>query len=687
MTLEELMNIQVTTAARTPEKIGDIPASVVLITRKDIETFGYRTLEEILENIPGLYAINDYGEEGVNFGVRGFWSGVANDNMIILVNNVPQVDDFHSNYPITKIPVPVEAIDRIEVIRGPMSVIYGNGAFYGVINIFTNDFTKGDSEISDNDADNIISASYGSNNTQKLFLRTSGNMGDLNYVFNASIYESEGMDHPLNKLVTDPSSLGGFGIEADYTTGGKLEENKKYVNFHGDFKNFHLDFSHMSGENEIYFFLPSISEGTLNRLEKTNISFGYTRELSDSFRLNGKFSYTQSRLWEDYDFVSPAFFGIQQLESSGWEMDVNAFITASPELDIKTGLHYRSVTHASNFYDLPSFGAPSFVNNYFYLADGDAIETRAFYTQLSYTPFTNLSLIAGLRFEQMPKYSLGAYLAAETDNGMIVSNTYDQDKVEIIPRFAAIFHLNERNIFKLLYGQAINRPSFFQNTQNLLLEPSKGPLQPESIETFELNYISSLSANFTLNISLFRNQLKNLVTRVSGRDENGEYITWSANEGKLVTNGIEVTFNVEPISNFRLELSGTFQDTQNKQVGIEDIDVAYSPNFLGYIKASYMVRNFTLAFTGNYVGSMETFWDESIGDQGGRIADSVESYFLLGANVRLENIFNSGLYLNVRCSNLLGEDIRYPTYTNNTWADKGTLGIARTFLLTLGWKF
>jgi outer membrane receptor for ferrienterochelin and colicin len=112
-------------------------------------------------------------------GVRGFWSGVPNDNIIILVNGVHQVNDMWSNYPLHKITVPVEAIDRIEVIRGPMSVVYGNGAFYGVINIFTNDNSGGPL--------NIVGASAGSEKTKKLFIRTAGKQGDINYVFNASM--------------------------------------------------------------------------------------------------------------------------------------------------------------------------------------------------------------------------------------------------------------------------------------------------------------------------------------------------------------------------------------------------------------------------------------------------------------------------------------------------------------------
>lgn len=56
-------------------------------------------------------------------------------------------------------------------------------------------------------------------------------------------------------------------------------------------------------------------------------------------------------------------------------------------------------------------------------------------------------------------------------------------------------------------------------------------------------------------------------------------------------------------------------------------------------------------------------------------------------NLRIENLFLDGLYLNIRCSNILDADIRYPTFTNNQWATRGTLGHGRGFMVSIGWKF
>jgi outer membrane receptor protein involved in Fe transport len=685
LSLEELMNVKISTAGKTPERIGDIPASVVLITREDIETYGYRTLTEILQNIPGLYSINDYSEGGANFGVRGFWSGVTNDNIIILVNNISQVNDFESNYPMSKINIPVEAIDRIEVIRGPMSVIYGNGAFYGVINIITNDNTY--------DSLNLLEGQMGNEKTRKLFARVAGHRGDFHYVFNASLYDTDGQDEPLGNMMKDPSILPAqFGIPIDSSTGGRLENNEKYINFSGTFKNFSINLIHTEGKKEFYFAFPAVADGTFDRFAFTQVSAGWKKEFSPQMTIEGKLTYNRNLDSYRYDHLFEGFYGIQEIETNSWEAELNTFINPLPRLDITAGLVYRSILYVSNKYDLPSFAVPALENNYIFLADGDNIITRALFAQFAYTPFDRLRVVGGVRFEQSPQYGLGKIQTLANEPPVISSALYDGDEIEIIPRFAALFYLNDRNIFKFLYGKAINRPSFAQNYLNTLLA-QLDELEPERIQTFELNYISTITSRFTLNISLFRNELDKLITRVVQFDEQGNYTSWSDNAGKMLTHGLELTLNAEPLDNLRMELSGTLQETKDKRDLYKDIAVAYSPRFLGYLKASYRTNGFILSVTGNYVGEMETFWDETKTSQlgltpsGSRIGDKVAGSFVLGANLRLLDLGIAGLFLNIRCSNLLDKEIRYPTFTNNDWATRGTLGIGRTFLVTLGYKF
>ena len=695
MSLEELLDIRINSAGKISQMIRDIPASVVLITRDNIETYGYQTLTEILENVPGLFGIDDYAEFGTNFGIRGFWSGEANKNMIIQINGIPQVNNNFSNYPLNKILIPVEAIDRIEIIRGPMSVVYGNGAFYGVINIITNE------QIEQSDRPvNMLSGSVGSSKTKKLFARVSGRDRDFSYSFNASIYDTYGIDKPLSDMMKDPSILGSFGLPLTSHTGGRLENNEKYFNFSGKLKEFFLEVNFNEAKRDFYFALPPVDKGSLDKSYSTHLSFGYRGSLSKKMDIEAKLQYSRNRDFYQYDHLRVGFYGVQEIETNAWEIELNNFFSPSRKMNIVTGLSYRTILDASNMFDLPSFGNPFFENNRIFLTDDDDIVTRAIFTQIDFIPTKRIKFVAGIRFEQSPPYKLQKIQSIGTSTIITPPAKFDKSEIEIIPRLAAIYYFNKNNVLKFLYGQAINRPSFPQNYQNTLLA-SRPDLDPESIQTYELNYIATFSSRFSINTSIFRNSLEKLITRVVKFHENKEYESYSANAGKMITNGIELTINAEPIEYLRMELSATYQNTKDNQPEADNSDspdiekrgndAAYSPKFLGYIKANYLAVGFKIAITGTYVGAMESYWDPTFknekGTLGGHIGDRVNGYFLLGANLRFDDLFKNGLFLNIRCANLLNTEIRYPTFTNNDYLTRGTIGMGRMFTVSVGYKF
>lgn len=670
--LEELLDVEITTAGKQAEKIGEIPASVVLVTREDIETYGYQSLTEVLQNIPGLYLVDDYAYE--NVGIRGFLSETENKNVVFLVNGIPQVNDVSAGFPIPRIAVPVEAIDRIEVVRGPMSVIYGTGAFFGVINIITN-------QVDEENPANMVSASIGSEKTKKVFVRAAGKSGDFQYSFNGSFHDSYGIDAPIADM--------GFPA-GDVTTDGKLEDEGKFFNLSGSYREFTFNLSHVETQKELMFALPSLGEGTSTFGTSTRVAFEYKNEISEKFSLNAKAAYFHNRKKFVFDLPFPGFYGNQAEGSNAFKAELDLFFKPSPKFNATVGVSYYRVLNVINDVDIPLF---NLAKREEHLADGEAIVTQSIFAQFNYTISEKFKIIAGARFEQMSEYTMerianaglggfvspysGLTLAEQTYQG-----TYDQTKAEFIPRIAAIYTINENHIVKFLYGKAINRPSFFQNRD--LFDPARTPLEPETIQTLELSYTGYLSPKLSVNLNIFRNMLDKLIYRSIFLIA-GEYLTYNANVGKMNTNGIEVTIQAKPAENFKFELSGTYQDTTDERY--TDIDIGYSPKLLGYIKASYFVNNdISLAVTGTYVDKMQAYWDDTI-DPAAYLGNEVDSYFLMGANLRVRNMFGTGFYLNLRGSNLFDEEIRFPTTANNTWATAGTIGRGLSFLLTLGWKF
>jgi outer membrane receptor protein involved in Fe transport len=675
MDLQGLLKMEMTTAGKKKEKIADIPASVVLLTREEIEIHGYRTLTEILENIPGLYMVNDY--QFLATGVRGFWTFDPNRNIIIMVNGVPYRHEFFASYYLESIAVPVEAIDRIEVVRGPVSVVYGSGGFFGAIDIIIDQPAQKENS-------SQLALALGTQKTEKLFLRAAGKERAFQYVFNGSYSYTQGIDAPMNQMASSPDILTDNGLSPGHTTGGQLEEAVKFFNFSGSSRDFSVQAGYIENHKETMLIIPSFSDGTLSRFRNLRLQVKYKKQLSAAFDVEAKLDYFSNRESYRFDWMAEDFYGWQEEGASGFRAELNLFITPSPRLSITVGGNHLQVLDVFSEYTVPSFRY-NLVHDR--LADGESMIARSIFTQVDYSLSNRLKIVAGVMFEQMPPYTMeqkiGDYVAGTASTTRF---TYDDTRVEFIPRLALIYSPNDRNIFKFLYGQGINRPSMFHN-RDYLDTPGISPLKPETIQTLELNYIAQLSRRLTLNLSLFRNVLDKLIYRTVCTIGDSLFHRY-ANVGELVTHGAELTLAASPFQGLTVEISGSYQDTKDKRSGYGDREVGYSPKFLGYLKASYFFnKTISLAITGNYVDDMEAYWDPTL-PAPGRLGERVDGYFLLGANLRIHRLFGAPAFLNLRASNLTDEAVRFPaTAWNHQFAGRGTIGRGRTLLLTLGWKF
>src|ERR1700727_3496337 len=135
--LEELSNIQVYSASKHMQRASDAPSSVTVITSDEIQRYGYRSLADILERVRGFYITYDRDYSYV--GVRGFGRlGDSNNRILVLIDG-DRINDnvFGEPYIGSEFLVDVDLIDRLEIIRGPSSSLYGADAFFAVINVIT----------------------------------------------------------------------------------------------------------------------------------------------------------------------------------------------------------------------------------------------------------------------------------------------------------------------------------------------------------------------------------------------------------------------------------------------------------------------------------------------------------------------------------------------------------------------
>jgi outer membrane receptor for ferrienterochelin and colicins len=139
--LETLMNtpVDVSTATKTVQTIYEAPAIITTVTRDQISVWGYRSVAELLSHALGFFVVDDHISP--NLAVRGSSGGLYSDSSIVKVLIDGHSVAFSSTGGNALGPelLPLSAVDRVEIIRGPGSALYGADAFLGVINIKTRD--------------------------------------------------------------------------------------------------------------------------------------------------------------------------------------------------------------------------------------------------------------------------------------------------------------------------------------------------------------------------------------------------------------------------------------------------------------------------------------------------------------------------------------------------------------------
>lgn len=136
LSLEELGALRVTTVSLHEESVTDAPASVTVITAEEIGRSGYRTLAEALSWVRGFFTTSDYTYDAV--GIRGFALPGFEARYMIMINGHKMSDNILDSTPAgTDLPLDLDLVDRIEVVRGPSSALYGSSAMLATINVIT----------------------------------------------------------------------------------------------------------------------------------------------------------------------------------------------------------------------------------------------------------------------------------------------------------------------------------------------------------------------------------------------------------------------------------------------------------------------------------------------------------------------------------------------------------------------
>lgn len=624
------------TASRWEQSIYEVPASTIIISREEIEQNGYLTLQEILENVPGLFTIDQRYASGVTIGIRGFWTDFSR-NVMIQLNGINMLNDRRNDFPLDKINVAVESIDKIEIVRGPMSVIYGDGAFFGVINIITNSSQEASSS--------SFTSGYGTQNTIKQTLRYALNKDGLNLSFNAMMFHRDGFSEEWKDLISsdlaksdstkhnsafkfpNAVTLADYYYDEENPNINPERYSRKYKSFNmsmsydGFFSN--INFSNSNSG----FSYKAVGPGDRNdyKTRNSHYQFGYRNEIKNlgnglEWQLKTEYMTSRGNQISSRYVDTMLIIGEDRISSIRTELNTR-YPIIKKKLDLISGLYYNYNYENGTFYNAPDLNLR---NWYVGLdPDEDRLTTIAGYAQLQ-SKINNWQIIGGLRISQQGSYKMlneenvgyygdslfGFDLGWENDSNQIKFQRQNETKpasdIQLIPRFAAIYHdsisKNLNQYFKLMYGKAVNEINVVQNAYDIMKKNanlSKADsvytdnqryeyLSPEKIHTIELGYTlvkeGKDDVTYELNTNIFFNVLTDLITRQTSQ-KHGVYVTNSVNDkNQILTRGIEFLGKTEyKISKkYKIALQGglTLQSTKSANGSISFKDVFSEINYI-----------------------------------------------------------------------------------------------------------
>lgn len=586
--LEEVM---VTTATKTEKNIEGVSASVIVITEEEIQKTGASTLDKILEKVPSINA--QYGRfphpsasSKASISLRGMGA----NGTLILVDGKRLSGETESPYEMTRITASM--IERIEIVKGSMSTLYGSDAIGGVINIITK---KVDKNVS------TLDLKYGSNGdgdavNKNVNFTNRGSVDKLRYKINTSIDDTT--PYKINKSYTqqaiNPSSgadLNGNSLDnisGNYDVTYKDEATVKTIGtrLEYDFSdNFTagLDLSYFTEDREgQYLGNASATSGGLitntpvnseDKNRRIDISSDFKYLINDDLSMNTKVyrSYYKKRNYTDpltFDGATNTKFSanvtIDTLES-----DLTYILNDSNI--ITTGLEYRKETRDSGAIN-PDASSSEFITkvvNYKSLFIQDEIEIS-----------DTLNAIVGTRYDNISnadnKITLQAGLVKEIAEDTSIRANYAQGYRT--PDIAELY------VVSMYYKGAKRYGSEVINT----IKTESYDLKPEQSQTFELS-LSNKYENLSSVFTIFNNKVKDKIDLVSYNDSSSstKYYT-SENIDQVDIKGAEVSFDYDLNKDIDLGLNTTYLKTEDESTGKE---LTYTPNISASFSVNYKITN------------------------------------------------------------------------------------------------
>jgi outer membrane receptor for ferrienterochelin and colicins len=632
--LEDLMGLKVSTvygASKFEQKITEAPSAISIVTSDDIKRFGYGTLADILRSQRGFHVTNDRNYQYV--GVRGLSRpGDYNSRILLLIDGHRTNDNIYNQVMLGReFILDLDLVDRIEIIRGPGSSLYGSNAFFGTINVIT----KRGRDLGGVEA-SASGGSWESYSGRTTFGQKFGS--GLETLISATGYSSRGQNFHFREFDT-PETNNGWADRCD-------KEKAANLFARATFKSLSFESAYTSREK----WIPTAAWGTLfnNGQDMTIDKRGYLDFSYGDTVGNG--IDVLARLYYDFYRYDGYYYLLNDPPPNTMNRDRTMGNWWGSEVMVTGRLGNRQLVTAGAAYE---DNVRQFQENYnrspaqTFLHDNHSSEILGLYIQDEITLRDNLALSAGLRYDHYTTFG---------------SSTN--------PRLALVYTPGPMTIIKALYGQAFRTPNVYElyYTDGDVSTKSNPSLKPERITTYELVLEKYFQDSLRFTASAYYYKVKDIITQVTDTDDLWVF----RNTGNVTGKGLEVEVDKTWPRDINLRFSQAFQYTKEQTSGRR---AANSP-------ASLSTLNLTFPLIGpKFGGGFET---QYVSGRRKPEGGSVPSYWLANLTLLAKDVVKN-LDLSGSVYNLFDQTVKYPT--SNEFRQRELIGDGISFRIKAYYRF
>ena len=602
LSLEELMDLPVSIASKNQGTVRDAPGIVTIVTEEEITNSGARDLIDVLRLVPGY----DFGVDVSNVvaaGVRGNWA--AEGKVLVLVDGIEMNERRYASYAFGQ-HFPVDHIKKIEIVRGPGSVIYGGAAKLGVINIITKRV---------DDLDGVsLTASYGKMSDaighEQLTVMAGDRFGDLKI----SALGTKGEGHRSDQIYTDS-----YGKILDMASNNEL--TPEYLNVSLVYKDISAriisDRYHLTDRDSFL----KVRSYALEKYFKTDVAeLKYQTDLSGNLKVQSSLSYMKQSPHE----IRRLNTGVlsQQVLVDTYTGKLSFTYTPINKLQFVMGGEFYQDNFEGN---LPTKRNLPTIKN-----------TTLFAESLYKSDYGNLTL--GLRYDD-PN-------VAKSDFAPRVGFTKVFDKYHI----------------KLLYSRSFHSPTI----ENYDLTPD---VKSEKTDTYEVELGYKVNDKMSIVTNLFDISSKNTIVFGALPTSSGKIEELYFNADRIGTRGIETEFRWKEKKNYVTLNHSYYRATDSSIANFKVYDfqtntVTNDKLFLGFpahkvsLNGHYEVMP-KLSINPSLIYYSPRYGYNAVDADGKLVLNKYSSSVLTNVMVRYEGFLVKNLDIGFGVHNLFNEDYKF----------------------------